>query len=223
MGTGINTVVIALSSFFIEPKMTIVLASFISIFGGLGMLNIDKKVIVQSFWLPITLAMMVGGICGAMALKYVDARIFEFVLGSGFLIVSLWLIADTDKTDVLDKKAPHKAGLIDNVMGMFAGFCNGFIGLSAVPLITYFSRVLTKKGLRRFLVLLYLPVSSVQTGTFFINGMLTREIVIYGLVMLPFMVLGLYCGNKIHYRVSEIWFKRILGAFMAFVSIRLIF
>lgn len=221
MGVGINTVTIALASFFIEPKMTIVLASFISIFGSLGMLHHDTKTVKRGFWVPVTTTMFIGGVCGAMALKYIDPHIFEIILGSAFLIISFWMIINPNFTQQSDT-APKKAKLSDTLMGYFGGFCNGFIGLSAVPLIAYFSRYFDKKHLRRFLVLVYLPVSFAQTGTFAINGMLTKQILIYGLIMLPFIFVGLFVGNKAHHKIPEIWFKRILGAFLAFVSTKLI-
>ena len=222
MGIGINTVVIALSSFFIDPKMTIVLASIVGIFGGLAMLRLDTKLLERSYWLPITVCMFIGGICGAMALKYVDANIFEFILGVAFLIISIWMIFNPNIKLISADNTLQKANRYDNAMGVFAGFLNGFIGLCAVPLIVYFGRVLSKQHLRRFFVLLFLPVAFAQTATFSLNGMLTKDILIYGLVMLPMMPVGLYFGNKAHHNISEVWFRRIIGVFLAFVSIRLI-
>ena len=222
MGVGTNTVMIALSSFLIAPKLTIVLTSFVSIFGGIGMLRLDKGALERPYWIPITTTMLLGGVCGAIALNYIDITVFQILLGSAFLIVSFSMLIEK-KTSATRLKPPKKAKFIDVSVGWFSGFLNGFIGLSAVPLIAYFGKILNKKHLRRLLVLIYLPVSIAQTLTFALNGMLSLEIILYGIAAMIFIAPGLYVGNKAHAHIPDTWFKRILGIFLIFASVKFIY
>ncbi len=90
-GTGTTTVVVAIGSLFIDPKLTVVLASFINIFGG------------------------------------------------AFLLTALWFLfrvpAPQKRQD-----PPIAADPIDLGIGTIAGFCGGFIGINAPPLVLHFQQ-----------------------------------------------------------------------------------
>ena len=53
--------------------------------------------------------------------------------------------------------------------------------------------------------------------------MLTRRVLLWGVLMLPSMAAGIYLGNRTFRWISEAWFRRVLGLFLALVSVRLIF
>ena len=107
-------------------------------------------------------------------------------------------------------------------MGGFAGFCGGFVGINAPPLVLYFSRCLDKRHLRRLLVLIFIPAAVAQTGTFVVNGLFDRQVLIWGLLSIPSMIVGIYLGNHTFHRISEKGFRRALGMLLVFVSVRLI-
>ena len=111
---------------------------------------------------------------------------------------------------------------MDLGVGALAGFCGGFIGINAPPLVLHFGRHLDKRYLRRLLVLIFIPAAMAQTATFALNGMLSRRVLLWGALMLPSMVAGIYLGNRTFRRISETWFRRVLGLFLAVVSVRLI-
>lgn len=220
-GTGTTTMVVALSSFIIDPKLSIVLASFINMFGGLSMLRIDPVPLPKPFWIPITITMIIGSIIGALTLLYTDSTIFKIILGVVFFLAALWFLFSTKATN----KAPplkEKATKSDIGIGLFAGFCGGFIGVNAPPLVLHFGKFLDKRHLRRLLVIIFIPAAIAQTATFWYNGILTPQLIIYALCMIPGMLLGIYVGNKSFHYISETTFKRILAVLLIVVSARLI-
>ena len=91
-GTGTTTVIVALGSLIIDPKHTIVLASFVNIFGGLSMVPVDPVRLEGRYWIPIALVMIVGSIAGAMALKWIPNRPFQLILGAAFLLTAIWFV-----------------------------------------------------------------------------------------------------------------------------------
>jgi hypothetical protein len=220
-GTGTTTVIVALGALIIEPKLTIVLASFINVFGGLGMLGVDPVPLARRYWMPIAVLMIAGSVLGAVALKYIPNRQFQVILGSAFLLTALWFLLRTPQPCEA-KAPPTRAGGMDLGVGALAGFCGGFIGINAPPLVLHFGRYLDKRYLRRLLVLIFIPAAFAQTATFALNGMLTRRVLVWGALMLPSMVAGIYLGNRTFRRISETWFRRMLGLFLAVVSARLI-
>lgn len=220
-GTGTTTVIVALCSLIIEPKATIVLASFINIFGGLSMIPVDPLPLAKGYWIPIAAFMVGGSVAGAMALRVIPSQPFQLVLGGVFLFTALWFLFRTPRP----RDCPHppnRATPADLGVGGFAGFCGGFVGINAPPLVLYFSRCLDKRHLRRLLVLIFIPAAVAQTGTFVINGLFDRQVLIWGLLSIPSMIVGIYLGNHTFHRISEKGFRRALGLLLVFVSVRLI-
>jgi uncharacterized membrane protein YfcA len=220
-GTGTTTVIVALCSLIIEPKLTIVLASFINVFGGLSMVRIDPIPLAPRYWMPIAALMVTGSVLGAVALKHIPNQQFQLILGAAFLLTALWFLFRVPPP----RDSPHPpacAKAMDLGVGTLAGFCGGFIGINAPPLILYFSRYLDKRYLRRLLVLIFIPAAVAQTATFIINGLFDKRIFIWGMLMFPSMLAGIYLGNHTFHRISENWFRRALGVLLVVVSVRLI-
>ena len=220
-GTGTTTVIVALGSLFIDPKLTVVLASFINIFGGLAMVRVDPQPLPRRYWMPISVLMVAGSVAGAAALGAVPNRYFQMILGLAFLLTALWFLFRVPKPRV-SEGIPSAARGMDLGVGAFSGFCGGFIGINAPPLVLHFSRDLDKRLLRRLLVLIFIPAAMAQTATFMANGLFDRQVMVWGLLMLPAMVTGIWLGNRTFNAVSEGMFRRILGLLLVFVSFRLI-
>lgn len=220
-GTGTTTVIVALGSLFIDPKLTIVLASFINIFGGLSMVRVDPVPLSRRYWMPISLLMIAGSVAGAVALNVIPSQQFQLILGGAFLLIALWFLVRVPAPQKISEP-PTTAGGMDLGVGTVAGFCGGFIGINAPPLVLHFSRSLDKRRLRRLLVLIFIPAAIAQTATFIANGLFDRQVMVWGLLMLPTMFVGVWLGNRTFHHISENVFRRTLGLLLVFVSIRLI-
>lgn len=221
-GAGPTAVIISLSSLIIDPKSTIVLASFVNVFGGFSMLRVDKVDIGKKYWIPIAIAMAIGSVAGAALLKVIPNDGFQTVLGVAFVCTGMWFIIRIPEPVSLVSGAPGKADSMDLGVGALAGVLGGFVGVNIPLLVLHFGRVLDKRNMRRLLVLIYLPAAISQTGTFWISGLLTVRILFLGLLTLPMIVLGIWLGNKTFEAVSEIWFRRVLGILLIIISARLI-
>ncbi len=220
-GTGTTTVIVALCSLIIDAKLTVVLASFINIFGGLSMIRVDPVPLSRRYWIPISGLMVGGSIAGAAALKIIPSQQFQLVLGSVFLMTAMWFLLRVPGPRA-QSPPPTSVNAMDLGVGAVAGFCGGFVGINAPPLVLHFSRFLDKRYLRRLLVLIFIPAAMAQTATFFFNGLLDQQVLAWGVMLIPSMGLGIYLGNHTFHRISEIWFRRVLGGFLVVVSIRLI-
>lgn len=219
-GTGTTTVIVALGSLFIDPKLTVVLAAFINIFGGLGMVRVDPLPLPKRYWIPIAVLMVAGSVLGAMALAVIPNQPFQLILGTAFLVTALWFLFQVPAPRE-NRELPDRAGAMDLGIGTVAGFCGGFIGINAPPLVLHFSRDLDKRRLRRLLVLIFIPAAMAQTLTFAANSLLDQQVLVWGLFMLPAMVVGIKLGNRTFHRISETMFRKILGLLLVCVSVRL--
>ncbi|MBI1300929.1 MAG: TSUP family transporter [Alphaproteobacteria bacterium] len=221
-GTGTATMTIALSSFFIDPKLSVILVSVMNIYGGLTMAGMDRVPLPMKFWTAIAATMIIGSVLGAIALTLLEQNIFKIILGCSFLLSAIWFARKPFKpiqTAVVKEKAEY----LDLLVGTFAGFCGGFIGSNAPPLVFHFGSYLDKRTLRRLLILIFIPAAFAQTGTFWATGLLTMDVFYLSLTTIPGMFLGIYLGNKSFHFVSENLFRKILAVLLVIVSCRLIF
>jgi uncharacterized membrane protein YfcA len=176
IGTGTGTVMMATSTLFIEPKLAVVVISYISVFSSLMMIRIPAAPLKEAFWAPLTLAIGIGAAIGAMALKYVPADVFKTFLGLAFLFGAFWFAMK--RRGALDfASPPEKARGADLAVAAGSGFLGGFVGVNAAPLVMYFGSFLDKQHMRRLFVLIFTGSTITQTATFLLNGMLTREAV----------------------------------------------
>lgn len=220
-GTGTTTVIIALGSFFIDPKVTIVLAAFINIFGGLQMVRVDPVPMKPSYWGVVALFMVIGSVAGAYALKFTPDRPFQVLLGAVLLLTALLFFFQKKGAADLGP-APDRANGRDMAVATVSGVFSGYVGISAPPLVYYFGSYLNKRYLRRLLVIVYIPSVTVQTIVFALNGMLNREILLAGLLMVPSMILGVHLGNRTFNLISEASFRKLLALVMVIASARLL-
>ena len=220
-GTGTTTVIIAVGSLFIDPKLTVVLSSFVNIFGGLSMVRVDPLPLPRRYWMPISILMIAGSVVGAITLDRIPSLQFQVILGGVFLLTAFWFLFNVP-APFENRKTPASADSMDLSIGTLAGFCGGFIGINGPPLVLHFSQKMDKRQLRRLLVLIFIPAAIAQTVTFMVSGLFNRQVMMWGLLMIPSMFVGIWLGNRTFHHISEIMFRRTLGLLLVFVSIRLI-
>lgn len=185
------------------------------------MVKVDPVPLPKQYWIPISILMVGGSVVGAMMLYRIPGQQFEAVLGSAFFLTAFWFLRQAPMPPE-NRSFRARASGIDLGIGAIAGFFGGFIGINAPPLVLYFSRHLGKRRLRRLFVLIFLPAAVAQTTTFMVNGMFNHQVALWGVVMMPAMVVGILVGNSTFHYISENMFRRTLGVLLIFVSIRLI-
>lgn len=221
-GTGTGTVMMALATMVIDPKIAVVIVSFLSLVSGLVMLPLDRVTahLPLLFWLPIAVTMSLAGACGAWALGHVPPDLFRLILGGAFLLLAVWFFVQP--YNGAGGKAPPRASALSLVVAAFSGFCGGFMAVNAAPLVAYFGRLLDKAHLRRLFILIFLPAAGAQTATYAATGLLTREALAYSLCLLPMMALGLWMGNRGFRAMPEQFFRHVLAALVFVSAVRLI-
>lgn len=221
-GTGTTTVIVGIGSLFLPPKLTIVLASLVNITGGLAMLRVDPVAVPRNFWLGVAVAMVLGSIGGAWALSVTPQDPFLVILGVTFLYVSVDFIVRAHRREPADLQLRSFAAGPDLLVGLFAGFCGGFVGVNAPPLVHHFGKCMDKRILRRFLVLIFIPAALWQSISFYFLGQIGLPVVLAFLAAIPTMFLGISVGNWLHGYISEHKFRVCLGVVLLFAALQML-
>jgi uncharacterized membrane protein YfcA len=219
-GIGVSTVAVPILSLIIGAKQIVVLSSIVNVIGGLVMYRIDPQPAPRRYWCPIAALMISGAVIGGIALKVTPLKSFEKILGIAILAAGIWFIIWRGKknSNSLLEKMPQKACFKDYLIGFAGGITGGFVGINSPIFILYFGSYLAKGPMRRLLVLILLPSAVSQVATYASLGLISGQILLYGMVSLPGLLLGIYIGNRTFIRISEKTFGTILGMVLILLS-----
>ncbi len=220
-GTGLGTVVVSLSTLALDAKDAVVLSSILSLFAGLIMYKSDDISLSRAYTLPVVFSVLAGTAIGAGMLKVLDKRLFEILLGTVFILMSLWFVTGGLKPRG-DGKPPERADGRDIAVSMGAGACTGLVGISLPLLFWHFGSRLSRAYLRRMVVIIFIPGAFIQVLSYTAAGLLDLRLFVYSLAALPFVPLGTWLGGKLFGRMSEGLFRLFVGVFLVFAAFRLI-
>ncbi len=140
---------------------------------------------------------------GIYLLKYVDDNILKMVVGVVILFSSVLMLFG------IRIKVRFRL-LGDIIAGFFSGLLNGSVSLSGPPVILLLSNEDTDKEVfRKTLTTYFLTLNLISLPMFFINGLLTRDIVLKSFINLPALGIGMFLGLFFGNRISEGNFKKI--------------
>jgi hypothetical protein len=101
------------------------------------------------------------------------------------------------------------------VAGAGGGTLGGLFGTSGPPFVAYLSYKLREKDvLRASLIGLFAVDYSWRTAVFAFSGLLTGELLIFALYLTPVLILGTFLGHKIHLRVPEGLFRKVVAGIL---------
>jgi uncharacterized membrane protein YfcA len=161
--------------------------------------------VVRSSWqriswrgvLVIFVGVALGIPLGTSLLRWGDARFLLIVLG-----VFLWV-----------------AGPI----GVISGVLTGLFGTGGPPLILYYQlQGVDKAAFRGNLMAIFLLMTAVRVPSYAVFGLITAPRMWSALAVLPAVILGALIGNRIHLRIEESTFRRLVSAALLLIGLLLL-
>ncbi len=224
-GFGPAIVIVSLGSLFIHAQPLIALSSVLDLIAGAILLTLNWKNTTHSFWIPLAISIVIGSVIGGIFLKVVPPLYFHYLLSSAILIIGIWFITNREATgeSELLKKLPEKCTKIDTALTFLGGLCGGMFGISGPPIIWNFGRQFKKVAFRQVLIPIFFTASIARVSVYTSIDLVNWQVLKYVLVSLPGLALGLYTGNKIFFKLSELKFRRVVGIILVAVSIKLLF
>lgn len=223
-GFGSMIVMLAIGSLIIGPFPALLLTTTLDVIGGLILLRLDSTRDSRNLWQPLSLAMMLGVITGALLLRFLALNKIHYLIASALLAVGLWLIffRPRPKNQPAAVVIPTVASKKDLFVCLLAGTSGGLTGISAPPVIYHFGRSHGKETLRRILTRVFLVESITRVLSYSALGAMRMSILVLGLAAVPFMLIGLYVGNRVFFRIPETWFSRAAGVVAILSAARLL-
>ena len=102
-GFGSMIVMLAVGSLIIGPVPALLLTALLDVVGGLTLLKLDSTKDTKKLWQPLSLAMLIGVVLGALLLKLIALPRLQYVLGATLLLVGIWLMFFRHRQSMSDK------------------------------------------------------------------------------------------------------------------------
>ncbi|MBN2796149.1 MAG: sulfite exporter TauE/SafE family protein [Clostridia bacterium] len=160
--------------------------------------HIDKKKIAL-----LVLLGMIGLPIGIYILRFVNEDYIKFVVGVLVMISSLAMYFNV--------KAHFKNVYFTyGAVGLISGILNGSSSLSGPPVILMLSNEgVNKSDFRKTLATYFMVLNIVSIPMFFLQGLITSEVIKSAAFRLPGMLIGVYLGLVIGHRIPEKLFRKI--------------
>jgi len=212
--TGFGCTVIALP--FITAifgiKEGVMIVTILALLLALYIVFTNLKYIVIKEYFKILFFMCLGLPIGIYLSSHMKTDVLQTILALFIIFVSILQLTKIYRTLHSDNKPiKEQVHLYHYIILFAAGIVHGLFSSGGPLAILYTAKALPeKKQFRATLCLLWATLNTIIIITYFVKGTLTKSVGITTAEMLPFLVIGIIIGEKIHNKVSEVTFKIVI-------------
>lgn len=157
---------------------------------------------------PLVAGAVCGSVLGASLLRALANALLK--RGLGLVIILFGVHVGFDAGLPTERALSPAWGL---VAGMLGGILGGLFGTSGPAFVLYLAhRLRDKEALWASLIGLFAVDYAWRVCVFAMNGLLTREVLRYAVILTPALVAGTMAGHRVHVRMDERRFRKIVAA-----------
>lgn len=161
----------------------------------------------------LSLAALFGVPLGALLLIAMPAEVMRWVISAAILLAVLLLALGVGR-----KGEATLAGTLS--AGALAGLSTGAVGMGGPPVVLYYLAGRDPAArIRASLICFFLFTALMQLGTYSLNGLLTLDNGLRGLLLLPFFILGAVAGSRLFQGSAERVYRRVAMSLVVMVAI----
>lgn len=216
IGFGEAVVGMPLLALFIDVKSaTPIIALTASTLAILLLITSWRKVSLKDAW-PFVLSTMLGLPVGLYYLKNTPEILIKVILGIILVLFGLYYL--------FVKNLPYlKNERFSILFGFIAGILGGAYNTNGPPTVIYgVLRRWSSQHFRATLQGIFFPTGMIITISHGISGLWTGFVITTYIYALPAIIFAFYLGNKIHHKLNEDEFKKIIYSFILIIGIVLI-
>lgn len=177
----------------------------------------NRKKLAPRVYLPLTVLVLAGSIPGAFLLKNADVRVIKLIFG----VVVVALGAEMLSREYSRKKERASMPVLV-IIGLAAGVLCGLFGVGAL-LAAYVSRVTEdSSSFKANISAVFIADNTSRIILYSVLGLLTLDTLKFALLLIPFVLLGLFAGIKCSSYMDEKLVKKITSVLLILSGISLI-
>ncbi len=149
-------------------------------------------------WLPISLMLILGSIPGALFLKNTDAHVLKILLGILVVAIGVEMLLRQNRP-----KRPSKLKFPVMIVGLISGVLCGLYGIG-VLMAAYLGHITEDTdSFKANISIIFIFENTFRIIFYSIIGILTVSTLLKTLMLIPFMLLGLWIGIRIAKHTNE--------------------
>lgn len=211
---------VPLLALFFDIKFVVPVSSIITLLAGFSLLpsikikkHIDKKELLFVFG-----GAVIGTAIGTYFLKSFTSETLKIIFAIVVIIFALRMIFEKYFSF---KKIKSYFGVIFGTLG---GITGGMFSTSGPPFVLYLgNQIKNKRVLRGTLISVLLSISIWRNGLYFFSGMFNSQIYKITALMIPVLIIAAILGSKVHLKISESFYRKLIGIILVLSGVLLIF
>lgn len=218
-GFGENMLMIPLLLLFYDIKFVLPIILILVLFADIYLIYKFHKAIDKKLLRIFAISSIGGIIIGSWLLNILSGETIKVIFAVFVIIFSLKNLFAKSNSD--EKKS------IDIVPASAAGFggglLSGFIGVGGPPLVMYVDHLNLKKAVfRATLVATFFVFDIQRLITYAYSGLVATDTIKYSIYLIPSMIVGSFVGMKLHSRINEVHFKKVVSVILLFAGVMLL-
>ena len=205
---------------FFDIKFVVPILSIVGLLSGFILLSsikikkdVDKKELIF-----VLSGAIIGTVIGTYFLKFFTSETLKIIFAIFIIIFALKMIFE--KYFSFKKLKSYFGGFF----GIFGGITGGMFSASGPPIVLYLgNQIRNKQILRGTLIVIFLIASIWRNVLYFFNGMFNSQTYKIAIIMIPVLIIAAFLGSKIYIRLSEDFYRKLIGVILAASGVLLIF
>lgn len=178
----------------------------------------NRKELNKFVFIPLAILVLVGSIPGALLLKSVDAGYIKIVFGIVVVLLGIEMYMREKGT-----KHMKESRMILGFIGILSGVLCGLFGVGAL-LAAYVGRVTkTSDEFKANISAVFIVENTFRIILYLVLGIITFDAIRQALILLPFVLIGLFTGIKSGKALNEKIVKRLVIVLLIISGFALIF
>jgi uncharacterized membrane protein YfcA len=220
-GFGPALILIPSLTLLFNAETAISASTYFDIIAGIILFISVRKSIDWKFVIPITLLLFVGAYFGAKLLKTIPTPLLEQIIGYGLILFSLILILqkENEAKPVMQSRIKR---IISLPIALMAGFSGGMIGISGPLLVIYMKLNYNKNYFRDQLIAIFAFGAIWRFALYRMHHIAFDMDFMVIIILTVIMLLGLWVGQHLHFKVNERNFTRIIALILLIPAINIL-
>jgi uncharacterized membrane protein YfcA len=207
-GFGPALIIVPFFTILYDAPSALLLAAVFDMFAGATLIHAVRKEMDWRFVLTIFTVLGLGTIVGSSLLGYVSVGVLKKLIGAVIFIFSLVILFQRNG-ELVNEKTNHKK--FKYPASFLSGFLGGLVGMSGPPLIIYMKLNYPKAFFRAQLIGIFF-LGTAWRSLLFIYHEIPMNIPYLSLIIFfLLMFIGLWLGGKLHIKVNETTFNKIVA------------
>ena len=220
-GFGPAMILIPFFTILFDPGTAITASTIFDFWIGLILLISVWKEIQWRFVFSIFIPLAIGAIFGSFLLGNVSDYWIKKIIGITILVFAVIILFQKEGNSIA--KRSDKICLLRYPVGAFGGFLGGLMGITGPPIIIFLKMLYDKSFFRTQLISIFFFGAGWRFMLYRINGIeFNLDYSSFGIFFIV-MLIAAWIGTKLHFKVNEIMFNRIVAFLLIVPAINLVF